>query len=89
VSHRRSNTNRAGTDPPSSWSYGDDSFSQYGGYDENGYVQNRVYDNYGNLDDPGGCDPLQVYETEHWTRPTGCVARFRRARSPIVRTARR
>jgi hypothetical protein len=34
---------------PSSWSYGDDSFSQYGGYDENGYVQNRVYDNYGNL----------------------------------------
>jgi len=40
-----------------------------------GGCERTDYDNYGNLDDPGGCDPLQVYETEHWTRPTGCVAR--------------
>jgi hypothetical protein len=31
---------------------------------------------YGTVDVPGGCDPLQEPQaTEHWTQPTGCVAR--------------
>jgi len=33
------------------------------------------YENYGQLDPAGGCQPLDGTGTEHWTRPTGCVAR--------------
>ena len=34
---------------PDSWAYGTNSFDQYGWYDDNGYVQNRRYDSYGNM----------------------------------------
>lgn len=31
---------------------------------------------YGRIDAPGGCDPIQAPQTtEHWSRPEGCIAR--------------
>ncbi|MBI4933608.1 MAG: IPT/TIG domain-containing protein [Actinobacteria bacterium] len=35
----------------------------------------RPESEYGTVDEPGGCDPLDATATEHWSRPTGCAAR--------------
>ena len=35
----------------------------------------RPFADYGTVDAPGGCDPIEGLTTEKWTRPTGCTAR--------------